>query len=148
MTSIGPNISLCVVVDFKPAMTVATSSSVPLDRSRLALDIQLALERLTAAGCIVSFAWVPSHGKEVSDWIPDSRFTEAELRAINDTADTAATRALDSARFTPCRVSWVAAQLRAQHWTESVFRLIADSAEQYKNFLERRWEFNDTDAMV
>jgi hypothetical protein len=144
--AVGSPLLVCAAVDCKPAIAVATGKSVPLDRARLAVDIRNGIRKLAALGIELSFAWVPSHFKVVKHWVPDPRFTEAELRALNDAADKAATRALNSARDVPCRVVWIAAHNRAQLWTENVFRLIADSAERYRSFLEGRWKFVDTES--
>ena len=138
----GSRLHICAVVDCKPAIAVATSHRTPRDRACLARDIHAALRDISTMDADVTFAWVPSHGKVAKNWDPDPRFTETELRALNDAADKAATRALDSARGSACRVDWVAAVDHAHRWTENVFKLISDAAARYKAYLERNWAFD------
>ena len=127
--------SFCLVVDCKPAMALAKRALLPCSRWRYCDDIAKSVCSLKYVGISVSFSWVPSHGKESSDWLPDARLGEKLMRKLNDAADDACTKVLLPLRENATRRDWVLANAAAELWSERALKLAQRVFDRYDRFL-------------
>ena len=106
---------------------VADAVSTKHAHARYGMEIllaHLAFEELDTRGATVQRAWCASHGKPFpTRWRPPPWATEATLRAVNDAADTACSRARDDYAASTGRLLISEAIETAQEWTRKAFYL-------------------------
>ena len=82
---------IVVIVDCESAMEALRGRGKGCGRARA---MQEAVEELTRRGWVLSFHWVPSHGRDpAAGWRPPEGFSEARVHAIKHRADRAASSA-------------------------------------------------------
>ena len=111
------------VYDSKATARVVLSDKTTLATTADAKAAQEARRAIEAKGIIVRDIWITSHDKPMpSGWHAPSDFTEADLRLVNDKADTACTRLLATTANSSNRADIATQRKAATQFADAAFK--------------------------
>ena len=130
----GPRRYIDILADCKPAITIATRPTPPLDRFLQHSLITEAIKKCEKANVGVRFFWVPSHDKKSENFIVPPHYTEDEMRHANKAADTAATTALEQAINASGIEAWLKEYKGKVDWATKALNAANAAGKQYEKW--------------